>query len=101
VKLIKTNREKIHHPFAKSSERIISEWPINTREKIRVRLDVYQGRDIIDLRRWYSDGTLDHKPGRGLTISVKHLPALAAAVTAALSQAEAAGLLPPMKSETS
>jgi hypothetical protein len=98
---IKTNREKIHHSMAKSSERIIAEWPINTREKIRVRLDVYQGRDIIDLRRWYSDGTLDHKPGRGLTISVRHLPALAAAVTAALSQAEAAGLLPPMKAETS
>jgi hypothetical protein len=97
---IKTNREKIHHSMAKSSERIIAEWPINTREKIRVRLDVYQGRDIIDLRRWYSDGTLDHKPGRGLTISVRHLPALAAAVTAALSQAEAAGLLSHVTSET-
>ena len=101
MNLIETNRAEIHDSIAKSSERIISEWPINAREKIRVKLDVYQGRDIIDLRRWYSDGTLDHKPGRGLSISVRHLPALAAAVTAALSQAEAAGLLPPMKTETS
>jgi hypothetical protein len=84
------------------SEQIISEWSINAREKMRVRLDTYQGHNIIDLRRWYSDGKIDHKPGRGgLTMSVKHLPALAAAVNAALSQAVAAGLLPPMETKTS
>jgi hypothetical protein len=68
---------------------------------IRVRLDIYQGRDIIDLRRWYSDGNIDHKPGRGLAISVKHLPALAAALNAALSQAEAAGLLTEVETKRS
>jgi hypothetical protein len=83
------------------SERIVSEWPINARENLRVRLDVYQGREVLDIRRWYAGGGLEHKPGRGLSISVKHLPALAAALISALSQAEAAGLLPPMETETS
>ena len=76
------------------SERIISEWPINARELLRVRLDVYQGRDIVDLRRWYSTGGGNYLPGRGgLTIAVRHLPALAEAVQRALADASAAGLV--------
>ena len=60
------------------SGRIISEWPINAREILRVRLDVYQGYDIVDLRRWYAIGGGEYRPGRGgLTIAVRHLPALA------------------------
>jgi len=38
------------------SERIISEWAINSRQTLRVRLDVYQGRDVLDIRRWYCGG---------------------------------------------
>jgi hypothetical protein len=75
------------------SERIISEWTINSRERMRVRLDTYQGRDIIDLRRWFSTGGDEYRPGRGLTVSVRHLPALAEALQRALADATAIGLL--------
>ena len=72
---------------------VIAAWPRNTRETMRVRLDVYQGNPVVDLRAWYPapDGTL--KPGKsGLTIGVKHLPALADALAAALAEARKRGL---------
>jgi transcriptional coactivator p15 (PC4) len=75
------------------SERIISEWSINDREKMRVRLDTYQGHDIIDLRRWFSTGGDEYRPGRGLTISVRHLPTLTEALHQALVDAKGMGLL--------
>jgi hypothetical protein len=75
------------------SERIISEWTINARERMRVRLDTYQGRDVIDLRRWFSTGGDEYRPGRGLTISVRHLPDLANAMQRALADAIKIGLL--------
>lgn len=77
------------------SEIIIAEWPVNSRETMRVRLDTYQGSNIIDLRRWYAagDGTL--KPGRGgLTIAIRHLPALASALAKVMETANATGFIP-------
>lgn len=72
---------------------LIAEWEKNQRETLRVRLDEYQGRAIVDLRVWYDDGgTL--KPGRsGLTISTRHLPQLAEALAKALATATASGLI--------
>jgi Transcriptional Coactivator p15 (PC4) len=76
------------------SERVISEWPVNARETMRVRLDQYQGQNIIDLRRWYASGGGELKPGRGgLTIGARHLPELAKALAKALAEAEAAGIV--------
>jgi Transcriptional Coactivator p15 (PC4) len=80
------------------SERVISEWPVNARETMRVRLDQFQGQNIVDIRRWYSSGGGELKPGRGgLTIGARHLPELAKALARALAEAEAAGLLVPAK----
>jgi hypothetical protein len=73
---------------------IVAEWRKNGREVLRIRLDTYQGRAVIDCRSWYagSDGTL--KPGRGgLTVSIRHLPALAESIATALATAKAEGLL--------
>ena len=73
---------------------IIAEWQKNSRETLRVRLDSYQGQAVICARSWYqaSDGTL--KPGRGgLTVSIRHLPALASAFVKAMEAATASGLL--------
>ena len=76
------------------SERMIAEWQINAREILRVRLDVYKGRNIIDIRRWFSTGGGEHQPGRaGLTIDVRHLPALAQPVQRALADATELELL--------
>jgi Transcriptional Coactivator p15 (PC4) len=71
----------------------IAEWQRNSRETMRVRLDTYQGRTVIDCRAWYAgpDGTF--RPGRsGLTLGVKHLPALASAFKLALEEARSRGL---------
>ncbi len=73
---------------------IIAEWPRNSRETLRVRLDQFNGRDIIDVRSWYeaNDGGL--KPGRGgICLSVAHLPRLAAAMADALLEAKRLGLI--------
>jgi hypothetical protein len=75
-----------------TAEIIIAEWAKNQRETLRIRLDTYQGRAIIDCRCWYDDGgTL--KPGRaGLTISTRHLPQFAEALAKAAEIAAASGL---------
>ncbi len=77
-----------------TSEIIIAEWKKNNRETFRVRLDSFKDRPIVDCREWYkaTDGTL--KPGRaGLTVSIRHLPALAMALVEAVKAADAGGLL--------
>ncbi|MGA8157124.1 MAG: PC4/YdbC family ssDNA-binding protein [Rhodoplanes sp.] len=70
-------------------------WARNGRETIQVALDQYQSRDIIDVRTWYSDGVGTLRPTRsGVSLAVRHLPALADALTAALLVARERGLLP-------
>lgn len=74
--------------------RLVSEWKRNNRETIRVRLDDYQGSSVFDLRSWYADTAGELKPGKsGITLSVKHLPATAAAIMQALKEARELGLL--------
>lgn len=74
---------------------LIAEWPRNTRDRVRVRLNVFNGRPTIELREWYpSDG--DWKPGRaGITLGVAHLRTLADALSKALEAAETRNLIPP------
>ena len=77
-----------------SAEIIIAEWRKNTREILRVRFDSYKGHAVICIRAWYGDSDGVLKPGRvGLTVSVRHLPALASALAKAMEMASAAGFL--------
>jgi hypothetical protein len=72
----------------------IAEWWKNRRgESIRISLSTYNGRNLIDLRSWYTgdDGVL--KPGKGLTALVSHLPRLASAVAKAETKARELGLI--------
>jgi hypothetical protein len=72
----------------------VAEWPRNSRETLRVRLDRYNGQVIVDCRAWWSDTNGELRPGKcGLTLSVRHLPALAEAVATALSTAQDIGLI--------
>jgi hypothetical protein len=70
---------------------ILAEWPRNSHEMIRVRLDEF----TIDLRVWSRgcEGDLLKPTRAGLTLSVHHLPDLADAVNAALAHARNTGLL--------
>ena len=71
----------------------IAEWWKNRRrESIRLVLNEYEGRRIIDLRTWYSaDGKL--KPGKGFAAEVRHLPRLAAEIAKAEARARELGLI--------
>ncbi len=71
----------------------IAEWPRNNRETVRVRIDRYNDVETIDLRTWVDvQGAL--KPTRtGLTLAVKHLPALSQTLADALAKARELGLL--------
>jgi Transcriptional Coactivator p15 (PC4) len=76
---------------------IIAEWNRNDREVVRISLDQFNGRDTIDIRSWWRDSDGDLKPGRGgLTLAVKHLPALAEGLADALDRARALGLVEPI-----
>lgn len=75
-----------------NSELIVAEWRKNSREILRVRFDSYKGQVVICCRAWYADSDCILKPGRtGLTVSVRHLPALASALAMAMEMASATG----------
>jgi|HubBroStandDraft_6_1064221.scaffolds.fasta_scaffold757714_3 hypothetical protein len=50
-------------------------WKNRLGESIRLVLNEFEGRNIFDLRTWYTaDGKL--KPGKGFAAEVRHLPVL-------------------------
>ena len=71
----------------------IASWPRNSRETVKISLSQFKGHNTIDCRCWYvgTDGEL--KPGKGLTLSVRHLPELSAALAKALEAARSHGLV--------
>jgi hypothetical protein len=71
----------------------VAEWWKNRRgESIRLVLNEYEGRNIFDLRTWYTaDGKL--KPGKGFAAEVRHLPRLAAEIAKAEAKARELGLI--------
>jgi hypothetical protein len=61
-------------------------------EADRWQLNQFQGRNVFDLRTWYTaDGRL--KPGKGFAAEVRHLPRLAAAIAKAEAKARELGLV--------
>jgi hypothetical protein len=74
----------------------IAEWPRNSRETVRIRLDRYNDQVVIDCRSWWRDKAGELRPGKaGLTLSARHLPALTDSLSTALAHARAAGHLDP------
>jgi hypothetical protein len=71
----------------------IAEWWKNRRgQAIRVTLSSDNGRNLIDLRIWYTtDGRM--KPGKCFAAEVRHLPQLAAALTKAEAKATELALI--------
>lgn len=72
---------------------IISEWDRNAREIVRVALDQFNGRHTVNVRVWYRDGDSVKPSKTGITLSIKHLPQLATALSLALTVAREAGLV--------
>jgi hypothetical protein len=72
---------------------IIAQWWKNRGgESVRVTLSTYDGRNLVDLRTWF---TADDKlqPGKGFAAEVKHLPRLAATLAKAVAKATELGLI--------
>ncbi len=73
---------------------VVAEGDRNQREAIRITLDHFGGRNIIDIRSWWRDSGGELKSGRtGIALAVRHLPTLKLTngLTAALAQAHALG----------
>jgi hypothetical protein len=65
----------------------IAEWKKNRRgESIKVQITPFEGANLINIRTWYGEDGY-RKPGRGLSATVNHLGALAAALNKALAKA--------------
>jgi Transcriptional Coactivator p15 (PC4) len=80
-------------PFLQEAVTIAEWWKNRRGESIRLVLNTFEGRNVVDLRTWYSeDGGL--KPGKGFAAEVRHLPRLAAAIAKAEAKAGELGLLP-------
>jgi hypothetical protein len=96
----RTNNKRVSGAVANRPEAgfpiVIAEWPRNSREFVRVALDRFNNRFTIDVRSWWKDGEGNWRPGRsGLTLAVKHLPALADGLADALDRARVLGLIEP------
>jgi hypothetical protein len=80
-------------PVQPSFPIVIGEWERNSREVIRVALDLYNGRHAINARVWYRAGDAVKPIKFGITLAAKHLPALSDAMGKALDAARHVGLL--------
>jgi hypothetical protein len=79
-------------PFLQEAVTIAEWWKNRRGESIRLVLNTFEGRNVFDLRTWYSaDGRL--KPGKGFAAEVRHLPRLAAEIAKAEVKARELGLL--------
>jgi hypothetical protein len=69
-------------------------WANRRGEAVRVQIRKYEGRHLIDLRKFFTgrDGKL-HPTSKGLAVSIKKLPDLASGISKALSAAHDLGLI--------
>jgi hypothetical protein len=83
------------HPYRSGPTPVWSaEVPINQREFLRAELRQNRTHAVLDLRRWFIPPNDNTRPTeRGFAIAVRHLPAVAGLIEAALTQASATGLL--------
>lgn len=62
-------------------EQLVSAFYKNSKEQVHVILKDFKGRDLIDLRVfWTQDGRAWHPSKKGIAMSVEKLPALLAAL---------------------
>ena len=74
---------------------VIRDIEKNSREVVRVAIDEFNGRPLVAIRQWFRPDSGDElRPtAKGINVSVKHLPELAAALAEAEARARAEGLL--------
>jgi hypothetical protein len=77
------------------AEIVIAEIERNSRDVLRVVLGSYERTATIAVWSWYRAASGELRPSkRGIIVGIRHLPALAEALGAALAAARANGRLP-------
>jgi hypothetical protein len=72
----------------------IGEWPRNSRELLRVRINQINNSFAVDIRCWWRDKDALFKPATtGLTLGIRHLPKLEEVLAQARDRAELWGLV--------
>jgi hypothetical protein len=70
-----------------------AEFKKNGRECVRVVVELFKGSTVNAVRVWYRDQAGELRPGRsGISMAIKHLPALAEGLVKALAWARERGL---------
>lgn len=59
---------------------VISKFEKNKKEEVRVSLDTFHGRKLINIRVWYKGDDDTMKPGKGLAVGVERYKDLAGAI---------------------
>jgi hypothetical protein len=73
---------------------IIAQWRRSANDTVMIKIDQFNGTAVIDIRAWWTSPTGELRAGRsGITMSVRHLPSLADALTQAEATARELGLL--------
>jgi hypothetical protein len=80
--------------MADAAATIIAEWSINSRERLRVSIEQYNGTWLFSARRWFAADDSSIRPlKRGLSIGLKHLPLIAEGTARVLTFAREHGLI--------
>src|SRR5438552_13655689 len=73
---------------------IVAEWPLNRGDRLRVSIEDFKGAQLISIRKWFTTEGGELRPtSKGISLAVRHLPQLAAAVESALILASDRGLV--------
>ena len=72
---------------------LIAEWPIRRGEIARVSIENYKGTWLISLRKWFEAEDDQLRPGKGISLSVKHLRRISVAMNESLEVARSRGLI--------
>ncbi len=73
---------------------LIAEWPLSRGEIARVAIRSFKGTWLIDLRKWFETGDGQLRAGpKGISLSVKHLRRMSAAMDEALAEGRKRGLI--------
>lgn len=85
--------KKLHNPAlagnAFAMPLVVAEGPINGQDSWRLELKAFGDQHCFDIRRWHSPQDEDPQPtAKGLMLSIKHLPAIAAAFAEAAAMVD-------------
>lgn len=74
--------------MAETNEHVfVDDWPLTRDQTCLVELVNYEGRWRLDVRVWFRSPDGVQHPGKGLAVSVLHIPRLASALEKACQEA--------------